>query len=727
VNPTKFNKIIYNIKKSKKEGKKKKKKNIKMEATTKYDILKNPLFIESIKKDDMDYFSAVFKQKLNILTKNDLSRVFEYLINHGASRRIVEVVLEYVDIDAKFSNGQTPLLLAISNNQYDIVSLLLSKGANLRLTNNKDENPLIYVCKYSHFHDIMELLLKNNANFNKRDSNGRTAVMYAINTSNLKKLRLLLNHNYISNNVILKLILFGKHRVGTNRKQLRQIILNEGKKYQVSLTDKNGENALIYACKTRNENIIDIVLEYSLIKCKNVYDRRRAFETFESYYKLNILLWAVINNYKQIVELLFKNGYKKNITDEFGNSLLMHSVINNKKEMIELLMKYDADICECNRAGLSPLLKSLKFSENHICYLMNHANSSPSNPTVFNFYQAIWRNDLNFLYKCLKIRNRRQNEIDMELDDDECDIFTLNGCDFDCALALAVLSNHSLPQLLLINYYKKFLCKKYAPQERRQWYSLLYGAKKGNSAVVDFIFSLGSYIDVNIKNQFGDTPLMLACKYGHEAIASKLISRNAHLDKLNKDYDTAISLASANGFEKVVELLLCYNADMTRDNVNKKTALTLACENGHDKVVNLLLNYGRKRNLIEEREINSILLKASEYGFISIVETLLSDPGINVNVYDEERNTALHLASENGHMDIIKLLLEHQANTECKNCDLNTPLLIACDRGNEELVKLLLAHKANKNSRNRFGFTPFLIATKRRYTSIANILLYNLI
>jgi len=695
-----------------------------METATNYDILKNPLFIESIKKDDLDYFSAVFKQKLNMLTKKDLSKIFEYLINHSASRRIVEVILDYVDIDAKFSNGQTPILLAISNNQYDIVSLLLSRGANIRLTNSRGENPLIYICKYSHFHDIMELLLKYNANFNIRDSNGRTAVMYAINTSNLKKLRLLLSHNFISNNVILKLILFGKHKIGASRKQLKDIILNEGNKYKVSLTDKNGENALIYACKTRNENIIDIVLEYCLVTCKNVYDRKETFNTFEKYYKSNILLWAVINNYKQIVESLFKNGYNKNITDEFGNSLLMHSVINNKTEMIELLMKYDADICECNMDGLSPILKSLKFSESNITYLMNHSKSSPSNPTVFNFYHAIWNNNLNFLYNCLKIRNRRYDEIDMELSDDDCDIFTLKGCDFDCALSLAVLANHSLPQLLLINYYKKFLYKKYEHEERYQWYSLLYGAKKGNETVVDFILSLNPYINVNIKNQFGDTPLMLASEYGHEAIVGKLIARNANVNKLNKNYDTAISLASANGYEKVVDLLLCYNADMTRDNVNKKTALTLACENGHDKVINTLLKYGRKRNLIEEGEISTILLKASEFGYTSIVETLLSDPRVNVNVYDEERNTSLHLASEYGHMDIINLLLEHHANTECKNCDLNTPLLIACDKGNEALVKLLLSHKANRNSRNRFGFTPFLIATKRRYTSIANLIRY---
>jgi len=698
-----------------------------MESTTTYDILKNPLFIESIKKDDIDYFSAVFKQKLNNLTKNDLSKIFEYLINHGASRRIMEVIIDYVDIDAKFSSGQTPLLLAISNNQYDIVSLLLNRGANLRLTNNKGENPLIYICKYSHFHDIMELLLKNNANFNIRDSNGRTAVMYAINTSNLKKLRLLLNHNFISNNVILKLILLGKHKFGVNRRQIKNIILAEGNKYKVSLTDKNGENALIYACKTRNENIIEIVLEYCLVKCKNVFDRKKAFKTFETYYNLNILLWAVINNYKQIVESLFKNGYDKNITDEFSNNLLMHSVINYKKEMIELLMKYDADICKCNRDGYSPILKSLKFGESNICYLMNHSKSSPSNPTVFNFYQAIWNNNLNFLYSCLKIRNRRLDEIDITLNEEECDIFTLKGCDFDCALSLAVLSNHSLPQLLLINYYKKYLYKKYENQEHRQWYSLLYSAQKGNETVVDFILGLGPYINVNIKTHFGDTPLILASKYGHESIAAKLISRNANVDKLNKDYDTAISLASANGYDKVVDLLLCYNADMTRDNVNKKTALTLACENGHDRVVNILLKYGRKRNLIEESEINAILLKACEFGYVSIVETLLSDRRVNVNVYNEERNTGLHLACENEHIDIIELLLEHQANIECKNCDLNTPLLISCEKGNEALVKLLLSHKANKNSRNRFGFTPFLIATKRRYTSIANILRYNYI
>jgi len=689
-----------------------------------YDILKNPLFIESVRKDDFDYFNAVLKQKLNVLSKNDLTEVLEYCLNHFASGRIIELILNYVDIDVKFSNGQTPLLLAISNNNYDIVKLLLSKGASLRCSNNEGENPLLYICKYSHFHDIISLLLKNNANFNMRDKSGKTAVMYAINTSNLKKLRLLLNHRYISNDVVLRLIFRGKHKTNTSSKQIKEIILNEGTKYKVSLKDKNGENALIYACKTRNENIIEIVLEYLLTKCKNVYERNETFKTFESYYNLNILLWAVINNYKQIVESLFKNGYKKNITDEFGNNLLMLSVINNKKEMIELLMKYNADICECNRDGISPIIKSLKFTESNINYLMNHSQSSISNPTVYNFYQSIWNNNLTFLYKCLKIRNRNKKDIDMDLDDEECDIFTLPGCDFDCALTLAVLSNNSLTQLLLINYFKKYLSQRYPDREYRNWFTLLYAAEKGNETVIDFILSLGLYINVNIKNHGGDTPLMLASKYGHYDIVYKLLNRNADVDKLNKNYNTAISLASANGYDKVVELLLCYNAHITRDNVDKKTALSLACENGHFKVVDILIRYGRKRNIFEESEINAVLLMASELGYLSIVETVVCDPEhhININVYNKERNTSLILACEKGHLDVVEFLLDHKANTECKNCDLNTALLIACDKGNEEMVKLLLAHKANRNSRNRFGFTPYFLALKRGHTSIANLI-----
>jgi ankyrin repeat protein len=636
----------------------------------------------------------------------------------------MEIIINYVNVDTKFSNGQTPLIIAISNNQYDIVNLLLSKGASLRLSNNEGENPLIYICKYSHFHDIMRLLLKNNANFNMKDKNGKTAVMYAINTSNLRKLGLLLNHSYISTNAVLKLILFGKNKIGISKKQIKDTLINEGKKYKVSIKDKDGENALIYACKTRNESIIEAVLEYCLVKNKNVFDRNETFKTFESHYNLNILLWAVINNYKRIVESLFRNGYNKTVTDEYGNSLLMLSVINNKQEMIELLMKYNADICKCNSDNSSPLVKSLKFTEKNIRYLMEHSEKSDSNPTIFNFYQAIWNNNLDFLYKCLKIRNRNSQDIDLELDEKDCDIFTLPGCNFDCALTLAVLSNHSLPQLLLINYYKKFLCHKYKESENRNWYSLIYASKKGNETVVDFILGISQYINVNIKNHGGDTPLMLASKYGHESIVYKLLNRNVDVDRQNKKYDSALSLASANGYDKVVELLLCYNADMTLENVDKKTALSMACENGYVKIVDMLIRYGRKRNVLEESDINTLLLTASEYGYTSIVETLVTDPEhyINVNVYNKERNTSLILACEKGHFDIAELLLNHKANTESKNCDLNTALLVACDKGNEAIVKLLLAHDANRNSRNRFGFTPYFLAIKRGHPSIANLI-----
>jgi len=77
--------------------------------------------------------------------------------------------------------GSTALDLAITEGNLELVELLLEKGANLDLTNEKQGgySPLMLAAEYGK-KDIVKLLLEKGAKLDLEDSEGLSALQYAI-------------------------------------------------------------------------------------------------------------------------------------------------------------------------------------------------------------------------------------------------------------------------------------------------------------------------------------------------------------------------------------------------------------------------------------------------------------------------------------------------------------------------------------------------------------------
>ena len=100
----------------------------------------------------------------------------ELLIQHGAI------------IDAKDSEGNTPLMIAGTTNGIRSLKVLLKYNVNLNEVNNNHETALIQSTKYGNYESILtfidyyknHLKDKNNIDLNKGDNNGYSAINYAI-------------------------------------------------------------------------------------------------------------------------------------------------------------------------------------------------------------------------------------------------------------------------------------------------------------------------------------------------------------------------------------------------------------------------------------------------------------------------------------------------------------------------------------------------------------------
>jgi ankyrin repeat protein len=118
--------------------------------------------------------------------------------------------------------------------------------------------------------------------------------------------------------------------------------------------------------------------------------------------------------------------------------------------------------------------------------------------------------------------------------------------------------------------------------------------------------------DVNLGNQFGETPLMYVALLGDTARAQKLIARGA---KVNKDGWTPLHYASTKGQAAMVKLLLANGALPNEISPEGDTALLMAVQTDSLETVQLLINAGADpsaSNLKAQDSIDMARLKGKD-------------------------------------------------------------------------------------------------------------------
>lgn len=101
-------------------------------------------------------------------------------------------------------------------------------------------------------------------------------------------------------------------------------------------------------------------------------------------------------------------------------------------------------------------------------------------------------------------------------------------------------------------------------------------------------------IQVNLKNEVDETPLMLAAQNGDVEIVKLLIGKGAKVNAKCKSGSSALQYSAANGHFDTVKVLLENKADVNITNVDHKTPLMVAIENERNECVALLKRYGAR-------------------------------------------------------------------------------------------------------------------------------------
>jgi len=276
--------------------------------------------------------------------------------------------------------------------------------------------------------------------------------------------------------------------------------------------------------------------------------------------------------------------------------------------------------------------------------------------------------------------------------------------------------------------------------------ALIYASREGQIEMVKMLLEEEG-ADVNARNRYDNTPLMIAIRNGHTEIARMLIDRGADVNIKSNDGKTALLWASLRGQTEIVRLLIQNGADVSvkKDN-DGNTALLWASRNSHIEIAELLSrriadvivrdNEGRtplmeairSHKFIGEEFDNAIdrLLSDRKEQKKTDLARLLIDRGADINAKDKEGRTPLMAAISRGNIQIVRMLLDEGADVNIHDESGITALIIAVDTNNVAtriIIRMLLQRRVDVNAHHKSGDTPLMHASSNGYTDIARLLI----
>ena len=121
---------------------------------------------------------------------------------------------------------------------------------------------------------------------------------------------------------------------------------------------------------------------------------------------------------------------------------------------------------------------------------------------------------------------------------------------------------------------------------------LRIAAYKGDTEKTSQLLAEG--VEIDGKNEYGNTALMIAALKGHLEIVKSLIAGGADVNQRNRVGLTALMFAAKRGHLEIVKALLAAGADVNARTEGGVTALFAAESEGHTAVVEMLRKAGAK-------------------------------------------------------------------------------------------------------------------------------------
>jgi ankyrin repeat protein len=221
----------------------------------------------------------------------DNAALIDAVRNRNETKLAHELQYNWVSDKNAVIDGKTALMLAAEQGWRRGVDMILQKRADPNVKGRNGENALLLSARTNEDIEVVELLINNGSNVNAVDNMGNTVLMYAVENRVPVVLRFLLNQRTISfdqvnnENEDALMVAARVNNVDAVKTLLDQNISN------FSRLSKNGrKTAFMYACDNNNIDMVREFLESGRI------DMYQDLPGQGSQQALPVMLWAINTN-----------------------------------------------------------------------------------------------------------------------------------------------------------------------------------------------------------------------------------------------------------------------------------------------------------------------------------------------------------------------------------------------------------------------------------------------
>ncbi|XP_067653211.1 serine/threonine-protein phosphatase 6 regulatory ankyrin repeat subunit B-like [Haliotis asinina] len=573
------------------------------------------------------------KDAFDILVKRggDLSVIDEdrdnilHLACRGGHVKIVNYILmqNIVDINAKNTGGETPVMLAANSGEREVFDILVRKGADLSVIDNNDDNILHSACGGGNPKIVTYILMQNIVDINCKGDEEMTPVLIAA--------------------------YYAKH-------EAFDILVK--KEADLSVTDGDGDNILHLACRGGHVKIVNYILMQNIV---DINAKNSGGET-----PVMLAAWCAKG---EVFDGLVRKGADLSVIDEDGDNILHWACRGGNVKIVNyILMRNSVNINRKGRGGLTPVMLAAWRAKRKVF------DSLVKKSADLSGFENYGKNILHLACEGTNVEIVKR-------------ILRLHIVDINCRfnemtpLLLAVkYQPRNVFQLLLESGADPSLVNRDGDN------ALHLACMRGDEEIVKQVLKLHS-LNINCRGSKGRTPLLLAAEYDSYNVFELLLESGADPSAVNRNGDNILHVACKLDREEIVKhVLKLHTLDINCRGDKGKTPLLVSAEYSTYGVFKLLLKGGANLSAVDN-DGNSILHFASMGENEEIVKHILKLHVVDINCRGSKGMTPLLLAARQSTFGVFELLLDSGADPSVVNSDGDNVLHLACVQGDEDIVK----------------------------------------
>jgi ankyrin repeat protein len=614
-------------------------------------------------------------------------------ITKASIEKFDEVLSKINDVNFKDNDDKTMLMHCLENGFYYGVDKLLSRGADVNLTDNKGANALIYATSVPNIKYI-ELLADKTTNLNQKAHGfkNQTVLHFAVLNT--------------------KAILEGKLNSSTNNSDKFRVV-----KYLESRGATFTQDLIFPAIKSFHHEMFDYIkgrLNSSSFSITNS-DGDTPF------------LYACRNMFFYGINKLISEGlYNINVANNAGTTPLMAvSFFNSPFFVKKFATELHANIHAVDNFGRNSIHQiALSFSA--FCTIAP-GEELPGNMilihhgTITSYYTEN-AGQLQFIYAREGLLNITSCSIGSNIPFADRVINTLtslgvniNAQDNDGRTPFHYICQHKFGDLALrvLNKHNIDVVSK----DNNGWNGLLWSIELGDKNVTTLV--LNKNVDINAKNNGGGTALYCAVYRNNLEITKLLLDKGADVKIADNQGYLPWHLAAQLNFVEILKILhpKMQDIDVKANNQYEVNALHLAAKFGALDAVKYLISQSANKFAVckdiilagNHNQGYSALHLAALNDKLDVVKYLIDDCQIPVNPSIPTTVDPFYLAMFHGSLELIQYMISKGANVKKPSdfshyCD--TPLHGSCYDGRIQVMQILKTHGANHKTKGDDGKLP---------------------